>query len=151
MKNIVVSIRNEKDLAFFDEVVKEYPKDISVLKKRGFDTVALFQIVVDASVAMVPHFLTALGLFLTYKIEQKKIKQQEQELNLDRERFENEKKKLERQRIQEQTQAEKFEIKINAGSHKIVYSNENLNEDNINIDDILKNIVSAFGTDTKDE
>jgi len=72
-------------------------------------------------------------------------------LNLDRERFENEKKKLERQRIQEQTQAEKFEIKINAGSHKIVYSNENLNEDNINIDDILKNIVSAFGTDTKDE
>jgi len=74
MKNIVVSIRNEKDLAFFDEVVKEYPGDISVLKKRGFDTVALFQIVVDASVAMVPHFLTALGLFLTYKIEQKKNK-----------------------------------------------------------------------------
>ncbi len=138
MKNIIISIPNEKDLTFFDEVVKEYPKDISVLKKRGFDTVALSQIVVDASVAMIPHFLTALGLFLTYKIEQKKINQKENELNLERQK-------------EEQTKTEKFEIKINAGSHKIIYSNVNLNEDNINIDEILKNIVSAFGADTKDE
>lgn len=149
MKNMIISIPNEKDLDFFDEVVKEYPEDTKVFRERGFDAAALFRIIVDASVAIAPHFLAALSLFLTYKIEQRKIKQQEQKLDLERERFKDEKKELERRRIEEQDQAEKFEIKIKAGSHTIVYSNENLNEDNIDI--ILKDIVSAFGMEKIDE
>ena len=87
MKNMIISIPNEKDLDFFDEVVKEYPEDTKVFRERGFDAAALFRIIVDASVAIAPHFLAALSLFLTYKIEQRKIKQQEQKLDLEREMY----------------------------------------------------------------
>ena len=105
--------------------------------------------------------MTALGLFLTYKIEQRKINLQEQELDLEKKQLQVQSEELEIQKreiqkketdsIQKQDQTEKFEITINSGSHKVVYSNEDLDEDNVNIDEIIKSIITTFETSKKDE
>lgn len=158
---MIINIKNEKDLKFFDEVIKEYPEDTLLIRERGIDATVLAQIIVDVSVAIAPHFLTALGLFLTYKIEQRKINLQEQELDLGKKQLQVQSEELEIQKreiqkketdsIQKQDQTEKFEITINSGSHKVVYSNEDLDEDNVNIDEIIKSIITTFETSKKDE
>ena len=119
---------NENDKLFFDELINNNPNSFDIANIRNFDGVALVQIIVDSAVALSAPFLTALGLFLNYKIAQMQEKTKEKELEIKERELQQKLAEKNSEPINTEQKNKYFEIKVLSGSSKVTYSNENINE-----------------------
>lgn len=128
---IIINI-NENELSYFNDIIKNNPENTDAAPLRGFDGANFYQIIFDASIALSTQFLTALGLYLNYKVSKKQLEFKQQELNSNDNDSDN-----------DNNEQDKFELKILSPSKKYIYSSDNLDEKKVNeiiekITDILK-------------
>ena len=135
---------NENDKLFFDELINNNPNSFDVANIRNFDGVALVQIIVDSAVALSAPFLTALGLFLNYKIAQMQEKTKEKELEIKERELQQKLAEKDSEPINTEQKNKYFEIKVLSGSSKVTYSNENINEKDSR--EIIDSIISVLSS-----
>ena len=135
---------NENDKLFFDELINNNPNSFDIANIRNFDGVALVQIIVDSAVALSAPFLTALGLFLNYKIAQMKEKTKEKELEIKERELQQKLAEKNSEPINTEQKNKYFEIKVLSGSSKVTYSNENINEKDSR--EIIDSIISVLSS-----
>ena len=135
---------NENDKLFFDELINNNPNSFDVANIRNFDGVALVQIIVDSAVALSAPFLTALGLFLNYKIAQMQEKTKEKELEIKERELQQKLAEKNSEPINTEQKNKYFEIKVLSGSSKVTYSNENINEKDSR--EIIESIISVLSS-----
>ena len=135
---------NENDKLFFDELINNNPNSFDVANIRNFDGVALVQIIVDSAVALSAPFLTALGLFLNYKIAQMQEKTKEKELEIKERELQQKLAEKNSEPINAEQKNKYFEIKVLSGSSKVTYSNENINEKDSR--EIIDSIISVLSS-----
>ena len=103
---------NENDKLFFDELINNNPNSFDIANIRNFDGVALVQIIVDSAVALSAPFLTALGLFLNYKIAQMQEKTKEKELEIKERELQQKLAEKNSEPINTEQKNKYFEIKV---------------------------------------
>lgn len=135
---------NENDKLFFDELINNNPNSFDIANIRNFDGVALVQIIVDSAVALSAPFLTALGLFLNYKIAQMQEKTKEKELEIKERELQQKLAEKNSEPINTEQKNKYFEIKVLSGSSKVTYSNENINEKDSR--EIIDSIISVLSS-----
>ena len=135
---------NENDKLFFDELINNNPNSFDIANIRNFDGVALVQIIVDSAVALSAPFLTALGLFLNYKIAQMQEKTKEKELEIKERELQQKLAEKDSEPINTEQKNKYFEIKVLSGSSKVTYSNENINEKDSR--EIIDSIISVLSS-----
>ncbi len=135
---------NENDKLFFDELINNNPNSFDIANIRNFDGVALVQIIVDSAVALSAPFLTALGLFLNYKIAQMQEKTKEKELEIKERELQQKLAEKNSEPINTEQKNKYFEIKVLSGSSKVTYSNENTNEKDSR--EIIDSIISVLSS-----
>ena len=135
---------NENDKLFFDELINNNPNSFDIANIRNFDGVALVQIIVDSAVALSAPFLTALGLFLNYKIAQMQEKTKEKELEIKERELQQKLVEKNSDPINTEQKNKYFEIKVLSGSSKVTYSNENINEKDSR--EIIDSIISVLSS-----
>ena len=135
---------NENDKLFFDELINNNPNSFDVANIRNFDGVALVQIIVDSAVALSAPFLTALGLFLNYKIAQMQEKTKERELDIKERELQQKLTQKDLKQTNTEQQNDYFEIKVSSKTRKITYTNESFNEKETK--GIIDDIVSILGS-----
>lgn len=135
---------NENDKLFFDELINNNPNSFDIANIRNFDGVALVQIIVDSAVALSAPFLTALGLFLNYKIAQMQEKTKEKELEIKERELQQKLAEKNSEPINAEQKNKYFEIKVLSGSSKVTYSNENINEKDSR--EIIDSIISVLSS-----
>lgn len=135
---------NENDKLFFDEIINNNPNSFDIANIRNFDGVALVQIIVDSAVALSAPFLTALGLFLNYKIAQMQEKTKEKELEIKERELQQKLAEKNSEPINTEQKNKYFEIKVLSGSNKVTYSNENINEKDSR--EIIDSIISVLSS-----
>ena len=135
---------NENDKLFFGELINNNPNSFDIANIRNFDGVALVQIIVDSAVALSAQFLTALGLFLNYKIAQMQEKTKEKELEIKERELQQKLVEKNSDPINTEQKNKYFEIKVLSGSSKVTYSNENINEKDSR--EIIDSIISVLSS-----
>ena len=135
---------NENDKLFFDELINNNPNSFDIANIRNFDGVALVQIIVESAVALSAPFLTALGLFLNYKIAQMQEKTKEKELEIKERELQQKLAEKNSEPINTEQKNKYFEIKVLSGSSKVTYSNENINEKDSR--EIIDSIISVLSS-----
>ena len=135
---------NEHDKLFFYELINNNPNSFDIANIRNFDGVALVQIIVDSAVALSAPFLTALGLFLNYKIAQMQEKTKEKELEIKERELQQKLAEKNSEPINTEQKNKYFEIKVLSGSSKVTYSNENINEKDSR--EIIDSIISVLSS-----
>ena len=135
---------NENDKLCFDELINNNPNSFDIANIRNFDGVALVQIIVDSAVALSAPFLTALGLFLNYKIAQMQEKTKEKELEIKERELQQKLAEKNSEPINTEQKNKYFEIKVLSGSSKVTYSNENINEKDSR--EIIDSIISVLSS-----
>lgn len=135
---------NENDKLFFGELINNNPNSFDIANIRNFDGVALVQIIVDSAVALSAPFLTALGLFLNYKIAQMQEKTKEKELEIKERELQQKLAEKNSEPINTEQKNKYFEIKVLSGSSKVTYSNENINEKDSR--EIIDSIISVLSS-----
>lgn len=135
---------NENDKLFFDELINNNPNSFDIANIRNFDGVALVQIIVDSAVALSAPFLTALGLFLNYKIAQMQEKTKEKELEIKERELQQKLAEKNSEPINTEQKNKYFEIKVLSGSSKVTYSNKNINEKDSR--EIIDSIISVLSS-----
>ena len=135
---------NENDKLFFGELINNNPNSFDIANIRNFDGVALVQIIVDSAVALSAPFLTALGLFLNYKIAQMQEKTKEKELEIKERELQQKLAEKNSEPINAEQKNKYFEIKVLSGSSKVTYSNENINEKDSR--EIIDSIISVLSS-----
>ena len=135
---------NEDDRRFFNEIITNNPDSFYVSNIRNFDGAALVQIIVDSAVALSAPFLTALGLFLNYKIAQMQEKTKERELDIKERELQQKLTEKNLKQTNTEQQNDYFEIKVSSKTRKITYTNESFNEKETK--GIIDDIVSILGS-----
>lgn len=135
---------NEDDRRFFNEIITNNPDSFYVSNIINFDGAALVQIIVDSAVALSAPFLTALGLFLNYKIAQMQEKTKERELDIKERELQQKLTQKDLKQTNTEQQNDYFEIKVSSKTRKITYTNESFNEKETK--GIIDDIVSILGS-----
>ena len=117
----------ENERVYFDEIINNNPDDTEIATSLGFDGTTFYQLIFNDMIAISAQFLTALGIYLAYKIEKKKVELKEQEMRLQN----NDKK-----------ENDIFEIKLISKSKKLIYSDDDLDEEKA--EEIIANILNVF-------
>ena len=135
---------NENDKLFFGELINNNPNSFDIANIRNFDGVALVQIIVDSAVALSAPFLTALGLFLNYKIAQMQEKTKERELDIKERELQQKLTEKNLKQTNTEQQNDFFEIKVSSETSKITYTNKSFNK--IEAKEIIDGIVSILSS-----
>ena len=125
----------ESELSFFEKIIEENKYSIDLSHIRSFDGTALAQIIIDSYVAVSTSVLTALGLYLTYRVNKKSEENQHKELDLKE-------KELQMKERELNATEEKFEIKVSNGKQTITYTNSDLT--NFDTDSIIESISNIL-------
>ena len=72
----------DEDLRFFEDLLEEYPEDITVSYDTGADGLSIVQVIIDVTNVMVPAVVSVVGLLLTYKAQIKNEQLHQKELEL---------------------------------------------------------------------
>ncbi len=123
----------DEDLRFFEDLLEEYPEDITVSYDIGADGLSIVQVIIDVTNVMIPAVVSVVGLLLTYKAQIKTEQLHQKELE------------LKEKEIELNAQAkEEVEIRVtNSGETSILIKSNDLKSDGVMKDsvDVIVNRV----------
>lgn len=127
----------DEDLHFFDDLLEEYPEDITVSYDTGADGLSIVQVIIDVTNVMVPAVVSVVGLLLTYKAQIKTEQLHQKELG------------LKEKEIELNTQAkEEVEIRVtNSGEMSILIKSNDLKSNGVmkdSVDTIVNRVREAL-------
>lgn len=127
----------DEDLRFFEDLLEEYPEDITVSYDTGADGVSIVQVIIDVTNVMVPAVVSVVGLLLTYKAQIKTEQLHQKELE------------LKEKEIELNAQAkEEVEIRVtNNGETSILIKSNDLKSDGVmkdSVDAIVNRVREAL-------
>ena len=127
----------DEDLRFFEDLLEEYPEDITVSSDTGADGLSIVQVIIDVTNVMVPAVVSVVGLLLTYKAQIKTEQLHQKELE------------LREKEIELNAQAkEEVEIRItNSGETSILIKSNDLKSDGVmkdSVDAIVNRVREAL-------
>ena len=127
----------DEDLRFFEDLLEEYPEDITVSYDTGADGLSIVQVIIDVTNVMVPAVVSVVGLLLTYKAQIKTKQLHQKELELKEKEIE----------LNAQTK-EEVEIRVtNSGETSILIKSNDLKSDGVmkdSIDAIVNRVREAL-------
>ena len=127
----------DEDLRFFEDLLEEYPEDITVSYDTGADGLSIVQVIIDVTNVMVPAVVSVVGLLLTYKAQIKTEQLHQKELE------------LKEKEIELNAQAkEEVEIRVtNSGETSILIKSNDLKSDGVmkdSVDAIVNRVREAL-------
>lgn len=127
----------DEDLRFFEDLLEEYPEDITVSYDTGADGLSVVQVIIDVTNVMVPAVVSVVGMLLTYKAQIKTEQLHQKELE------------LKEKEIELNAQAkEEVEIRVtNSGETSILIISNDLKSDGVmkdSVDAIVNRVREAL-------